>query len=64
MRTIDMIATLQANSYSLSLIARQSGVAYHNLYRFSDGLLVLSDEDEAAVRAFCEAQPCIRDAKK
>lgn len=59
MTTDEMLEALKNAGYSLALIAAQSGVEYHNLYRHSKKTLQLSPEDDAAVRRFAIVQPCI-----
>lgn len=62
MKTRDMIAMLNDESYPLSLIATQSGVSYMKLFRYCRRDGKLSPDEKAKLWRFAIVQPIIADA--
>ena len=58
MTTLEILAKLQAEGYSLAIIAKQSGVPYMRLYRYFNTGAALTDEQRAAIKSFALVQPC------
>lgn len=59
MDTLNMVKLLVDNGYSLNLIAKQTGMAYMDLYRSLNQGRKLREEEAAAIRKFAIVQPCM-----
>ena len=58
MNTKEITQKLRKEGYTLSVIARQSGIPYMRLYRHIISGAAMCEREQAAVRAFALVQPC------